>query len=83
LASIRKQFSRCATSTRASKTTEPHGLVDVAQELQELGGTVTRHAVADDVTQKVWSFMQDSQNELPDPEIPDKKTDLFSRLFGA
>jgi hypothetical protein len=61
-----------------------HGLIDWVDTNPE----IAKHAKAldddfDDVTQKVWSFMQESQNELPDPEIPDKKTGLFSRLFGG
>ena len=36
-----------------------------------------------DVTPKVWSFMQKRQDELPEIEIPDKRTGLFSRFFGG
>jgi hypothetical protein len=61
-----------------------YGLIDWVDTNPE----IAKHAKAldddfDDVAQKVWSFMQDSQKELPDPEIPDKKIGLFSRLFGG
>ena len=35
-----------------------------------------------DVSPKVWSFMRDRQQNLPDVEIPDKNTGLLSRFFG-
>ncbi len=36
-----------------------------------------------DVAPKIWSFMQEHKDELPDAEIPDKRTGLFRRLFGV
>jgi hypothetical protein len=35
-----------------------------------------------DITPQIWSFMQERQDELPDIEIPDKRTGLLGRLFG-
>jgi hypothetical protein len=61
-----------------------NGLIDWVDANPE----IAKHGKAldddfDDVAQKVWSFMQESQTELPDSEIPDKKTGLFPRLFGG
>ncbi len=36
----------------------------------------------DDIAPEVWSFMQERQDKLPDPEIPDKRKGLFGALFG-
>ncbi len=36
----------------------------------------------DDIAPEVWSFMQVRQDNLPDPEIPDKRQGLFGALFG-
>ncbi len=60
-----------------------HGLIDWVDTNPE----IAKHAKVlddefDDVAKKVWSFMQESQQELPDPKIPDKQTGLFSRLLG-
>ena len=35
-----------------------------------------------DVAPKVWNFMLERQEKLPDIEIPDKKTGLLGRFFG-
>lgn len=37
----------------------------------------------DDIAPTVWNFMQERKDELPDPEIPEKKTGVFARLFGG
>jgi len=36
-----------------------------------------------DVALKVWSFMQEHQDKLPDIAIPDKRAGLLARLFGG
>ena len=36
----------------------------------------------DDVAPKVWSFMQERYEELPNFPIPEKKRGLFAGLFG-
>ncbi len=46
-----------------------------------------RHAFAlndgvDDVAPKVWIFMQQRQDKLPDVRIPDKSEGLLAALFG-
>jgi hypothetical protein len=35
-----------------------------------------------DVASKVWNFMQERQEKLPDIEIPDRKTGILGRFFG-
>ncbi|MFO7805537.1 MAG: hypothetical protein R6V30_07680, partial [Paracoccaceae bacterium] len=37
----------------------------------------------DDIAPEVWSYMQDKQDDLPDPEIPDKRKGFFGALFGG
>lgn len=59
------------------------GLIDWVDANPE----IARHAETltdgvDDLAPKVWSFMQERQDELPDPQIPDKREGLFARLFS-
>jgi len=49
---------------------------------------IVRHAAAlnddvDDVAPKLWHFMQQRQNELPDAEILDKREGFLAALFGG
>lgn len=60
-----------------------YGLIDWVDSNPDL----VRHAAAlngslDDVAPKVWSFMQERQEELPDFPIPEKQQGLFAGLFG-
>ncbi len=50
---------------------------DIAQHASSLDDGV------DDIAPEVWSFMQDRQDDLPNPEIPDKRRGLFAALFGG
>ncbi|MCA1774052.1 MAG: hypothetical protein LC676_00110 [Loktanella sp.] len=49
---------------------------------------ITTHAATlndgvEDIAPEVWSYMQDKQDDLPDPEIPDKRKGFFGALFGG
>ncbi|MEI4264168.1 hypothetical protein [Roseovarius sp. D0-M9] len=54
--------------------------IDVHPEIT--GNVVTLKRNIDDIAPKVWSFMQERQEDLPDPQIPDKRKGLFGALFG-
>ncbi len=52
----------------------------------DINPQIARHAASldsdvDDVAPALWNFMQECQAELPNPEIPDKKTGLWAGLF--
>ncbi len=61
---------------------------DVRNQAVDANPEISRHAdtltdgVAD-LAPTVWSFMQERQGELPDPQIPDKRVGLFARLFSG
>jgi len=49
---------------------------------------ITRHAATlddgfEDVTPKVWNYMQQRQDELPNPEIPDKSVGMLAALISG
>jgi len=54
--------------------------IDVHPEIT--GNVVTLKRNIDDIAPKVWSFMQERQEDLPDPQIPNKRKRLFGALFG-
>lgn len=49
---------------------------------------IARHAATlsdgiEDVTSKIWSFMQQRQDDLPDPEIPDRSAGILAALLSG
>lgn len=61
-----------------------NGIIDWVDANPDL----TRHAATldkrvSDIAPKLWSFMQQRQDELPDTEIPDKNAGLLASLVGG
>jgi len=59
-----------------------YGLIDWVDAHPDLVRQAERLDAIEDIAAKVWRFMQDRQDDLPDPEIPDKSRGLFARMFG-
>ena len=61
-----------------------HGIIDWVDSNPEIVRYAQKlNEEIDDIAPTVWNFMQERQDELPDPEIPEKKTGVFARLFGG
>ncbi len=61
-----------------------HGLIDWVDAHPD----IARHAAkaddeVDDIAPKIWNFMQQRQDDLPNPKIADKQKGLFGRLFAG
>ena len=60
-----------------------HGLIDWVDSNPAFASYAKGlDAGVEDIGPTVWTFMQDRQDDLPDPEIPDKSRGLFARMFG-